>query len=1065
MSNQEPNNKFLAFFQTGKFPKVTRVSLDIAWNVLLFFLIIGIATAFFVGGLGFGYFASLVEDVDVSEASEMQQMINSYAETSEVYFANEQYLGEIRGNIHREEITTDQVSENFIDAVISTEDANFYEHEGIVPKAIMRALYQQFAGTPTQTGGSTLTQQLVKNQILSNEVSFERKAEEIFISLRLEEFMEKEDILEAYLNVVPFGRDSSGRNIAGIQAAAQGIFDVDASELNIAQSAYIAGLPQNPYTYTPYAVGGSIKPEEQLEPGLDRMESVLERMEDAGTITEQQYEDALNYDIVANLTTKKESIRDDYPYIADEVQMRARDIIAEQLAEEQGELEEYRNVDATQQHYQDLALNELRHSGLKIHTTINKDIYDEMQRVKNEYQYYGPTISARVENPETGEVTTQEIPVEAGALMMDNNTGAIISFVGGRDFDRRQVNHATYNKRPPGSTMKPLFGYSVGMELGIIQPGSPLLDVRFEHYSSSGVWSPSNYITGQEKGLVDARSALADSDNIPASRLMIDIIQQDGNPVRFLEKMGIDGGSNVPANVLGGSPYLTVEENVSAFSTFANQGQNIEPYMIETIEDREGNVIYEHESTTEDVFSPQTAYLTIDMMRDVINGGTATYLNSALNSPGVDWSGKTGTSGDFEDAWFVGTNPNVTMGTWLGYYNHDDVVNRSQLNLNNCPSCSLSYSQRNLEFWSQLVNAAEQVDPELVAPGERFSSPGGIVSRSFCGLTGDVSNEMCSELGLVKTDLFNIDHAPSSSDADIFTESRYAEIDGDRYPAVDATPEEFTGEGFTMENDFIDELGWGTTYRAGSGWSNPVDMNDIIDGDNIPDLISVEDELSDEGTPNAPANVTLNGDTLSWSGASGQVVGYRILRAADQDSSFTTVGSTTETEFALPSNDSVYAVIAVSLYGHESEPSESVVYGTIEEEEEDSEGNDGSENDSSDNSDSNEDGDGDGSTGDDSNSSGDGSTDDGSSNDDSGSSDDDSNSSGDGSNNDGSGSSDDGSNSPDDGSNSSGDGTDGSSGSDSGSTDGGSNDDSNSTDDGSSSTDDGSSNNDSNSTN
>ncbi|WP_411953666.1 transglycosylase domain-containing protein [Alkalibacillus sp. S2W] len=1030
MSNQKSDNKFLSFFQKGKFPKYTRVSLDIAWNVLLFFIIIGVTVAFFIGGLGFGYLASLVEDVEVSEASEMTEMVHNYEETSEVFFADEKYLGEIRGNIHREQISSDQVSQTFIDAVIATEDENFYEHEGIVPKAIMRALYQQFAGTPTQTGGSTLTQQLVKNQILSNEVSFERKAEEIFISLRLEQFIDKENILEAYLNVVPFGRDSTGRNIAGIQAAAQGIFDVNAEELNIPQAAYIAGLPQNPYVYTPYANGGELKPEDQLQPGLNRMESVLERMHDAGKISDQEYEEALNYDIVSDFTQKTESIRDDYPFIADEVQRRARDVLAEQLAEEQGELEEYNNVDSTRQHYRDLAMNELRHSGLKVHTTIKKDIYDEWQVRKNKFDNYGRTKTVQVENPDTGEITQKEIPVEAGAMMIENSSGAILSFVGGRDFDRRQVNNATYNIRPPGSTMKPLFGYAVGMELGIIQPGSPLLNVKFDYYPGEP-WSPSNYISYDTGGFVSAREALRDSDNIPASRLMIDIIEEDGNPKRFLDKMGIDGGQNVPSNVLGPSPPMTIEENVSAYTTFANQGNHKSPYMVERIEDDEGNIIYEHESESEEVFSPQTAYLTIDMMRDVVNNGTAASLNYTLNNPGVDWAGKTGTSGDYKDAWFVGTNPNVTVGTWMGYYNHDEAVNPSALELNHD-----QYSRRNLQFWSELVNSSAEINSDLVTPSESFSSPGGIVSRSYCGLTGNAPSDMCAELGLVETDLFNTDYAPSSSDNDIFSTSDYVEIDGDRYPAVDATPSEFTEEGFTMENDFIDEFGWGTTYRVGSGWSDPVDMDQIIEDGDIPDLVNVEDELDDEGAPSAPSNVSISGGTLNWSGADGQVVGYRVYRAADEDSSFSEIGNTTSTEISLPSSDSVYAVRAVSLYGHESNLSESVIYGSLEEEEEESEES-GSEGDSGsgDNNDSSE-GSDDGSSG-----GSDGGSDDGSTDGSDGGSDDGSNGgsgggSDDGSNGGSGGGSDDGSSGgsgggSDDGST---DGSDG--GSDDGSTDG-----------------------------
>ena len=139
-----------------------------------------------------------------------------------------------------------------IDAVYATEDEYFEQHEGIVPKAIFRGLFQDVTNSDSQTGGSTLTQQLIKNQILTNEVSYERKAKEILLAMRLEHFMDKDEILEAYLNIIPYGRNSNGQNIAGIETAADGIFDVKANDLNLPQAAFIAGLPQAPFAYTPF---------------------------------------------------------------------------------------------------------------------------------------------------------------------------------------------------------------------------------------------------------------------------------------------------------------------------------------------------------------------------------------------------------------------------------------------------------------------------------------------------------------------------------------------------------------------------------------------------------------------------------------------------------------------------------------------------------------------------------------------------------------------------------------------------------------------------------------------
>src|SRR5690606_6511838 len=220
--------------------------------------------------------------------------IYNYEEISTLYFANNVYLGKLRSDLEREEVKLEDVSQYLIDAVIAVEDENFYDHNGVVPKAILRALFQEITNAETQTGGSTLTQQLVKNQILSSEVSFERKAKEILLALRLEKFFEKDEILEAYLNVATFGRNSSGRNIAGVQSAAKGIFGVSAKELNLPQAAFIAGLPQSPFRYTPFTNQGTRK--ENIDYGLNRMKTVLQRMFENGKITKDQYEEALAYD-------------------------------------------------------------------------------------------------------------------------------------------------------------------------------------------------------------------------------------------------------------------------------------------------------------------------------------------------------------------------------------------------------------------------------------------------------------------------------------------------------------------------------------------------------------------------------------------------------------------------------------------------------------------------------------------------------------------------------------------------------------------------------------------------
>ncbi len=363
----------------------SRISYHILWNILLFFITIGIVGGFFVAGLGAGYFASLVDEQEIQTEEQMASAIYNYEETSELYFADNVFLSEVSSELLRDEVSLDKVNEHVRNAVIATEDEYFDTHNGIVPKAIMRAVFQEVTNSATKTGGSTLTQQVIKNQILTNEVSFERKAKEMLLAMRLEQFFEKDEILEVYLNIVPFGRNSSGQNIAGVQTAAEGIFGVTAEELNLPQAAFIAGLPQSPSYYTPFENGGGVKEEGGLEPGLDRMKSVLSRMQEAEYITEDEYQEALEYDIVSDFKPAEDSVLEKYPFLMQELKDRSIDILVEVLAEQDGySKEELAASDILEEEYRIRANRELGSNGYRIHSTIDKELYDVFQKVAKE---------------------------------------------------------------------------------------------------------------------------------------------------------------------------------------------------------------------------------------------------------------------------------------------------------------------------------------------------------------------------------------------------------------------------------------------------------------------------------------------------------------------------------------------------------------------------------------------------------------------------------------------------------------------------------------------------------
>jgi len=899
----------------NKHAKKIRITYGVTWNLILLFLIFGLIGISFAGGVGAGYFAALVKDEPIRSYEEMEQKIYDYSESTEVYFANNVYLGKMRSDIVREEIELENVSEHLINAIIATEDEYFYEHNGVVPKAIMRAIFQEFTNSSVRTGGSTLTQQLIKNQILSSEVSFERKAKEILLAMRLEKFFKKEEILEAYMNVATFGRNSSGRNIAGVQAAAQGIFGVDAKDLTLPQAAFIAGLPQSPFGYTPFTNIGTVK--ENIEPGINRMKTVLSRMYDAGYITKEEYEEALKFDLRANLTDKIPSTIDTYPYLTFEVEKRARDILMKILAEKDGYTEEdLAKDDDLYNKYYFKADQSLRYDGYVIHTTIDKEIYDQFQKVVKEYQYYGNDKPEKTTDPETGETVTIMEPVEVGAVLIENKTGKIISFVGGRDYNREQTNHATDAKRPNGSTMKPILVYAPAMELGIVQPGTVVADMPF----SIGRYSPKNYGGGYH-GLVSIREALKKSYNIPAVKTYAKAISQ--NPITYLEKMGftslVQEDYGALSLALGGMTYgVTVEENVNAYATFANGGEFVDAYLIEKIETKDGKTIYEHEPVKRQVFSPQTAYLTIDMMRDVIRSGTATSLNSYLRFRS-DWAGKTGTGQDYKDAWFVATNPNVSFGTWIGY----DTPKRLEIRYK-----GLSYSQRNLLLWAKLMNAAYEVRPELIDPNQTFKAPGGIVSRSYCTISGKLPSDLCKEAGLVATDIFNAKFVPNEVD-DSLTYGKFVYIKEEAYQVPETAPSEFVQEGPMLKEEALKELGVQDASQL---------MKILKDNEKLKDLIVTQDKkIEDNGSnPSTVSGVKVSGNKLTWNAnKDNDVIGYRVYRANNFSNNFQKIKSVPANEvlsIAIDSSVSAYYVVAVDVAGKESAPSSIVKVGDYLEE-------------------------------------------------------------------------------------------------------------------------------------
>ncbi|WP_239724642.1 MULTISPECIES: transglycosylase domain-containing protein [unclassified Mammaliicoccus] len=712
----------------------------------LFFIILFISCLLLALGLGIGggYFAGLVKDEKVMSKKEMKEQLYSMTESTSVYFGSGESLGRLKSDVQRDVIKGNEISDNVKNALIATEDEEFYQHNGIVPKAFLRASVQEVLGSSNSSGGSTLTQQLVKNQLLTNETSFERKAKEMLLSMNVEKNLSKDEIIDSYLNVVSFGRNSNGSNIAGIESAAQGVFGKSAKNLNVAQSAYLAGLPQNPYTYTPFLPNGDLKDDKSLEFGINRQHYVLKRMYQEEKISKKEYDEALKFDIKKSFVDKVEEPNQKYPFLTEEVEDRTIDILKYHLAKKDNiSKKELDQTPVLMTKYTEKANKAMRTEGYRVDTTIEKDMYDTLQDVKNNSNSYSWDREASYTNAE-GKKATKDFQHEVGALLKENGSGKILAFVGGRDYEKSQINHATKAKRSPGSTMKPLLTYAPAFEHGLITPNTALLDKKFDING----YSPDNY-DRREFGPVTVDYALRNSLNLSTLRLYSNV--QDYKPWENLNKMGM----NVPENVQDGlaltlgTADFTLGQDVDGFSTLANKGEYNDSYMIESIKTRDGEVVYQHKKDPKRIFSESTTYLTTDILKGVLDDGSGYQIKDSYDGT---WAAKTGTSESGKDSLLVGYTPKVTLGIWMGY---DQPITFDE------------DSHYQIFMWRDMVNALSNTDREKLGYDSDFEKPSTVSEKTICQYTNSTGN--CSK-GESKASTLISDKV-DTSEKDIYSES------------------------------------------------------------------------------------------------------------------------------------------------------------------------------------------------------------------------------------------------------------------------------------------------------
>jgi penicillin-binding protein 1A len=567
---------------------------------------------------------------------------------------------------NRSQISTlDSVPTAFIQALLATEDTRFFEHWGVDLRAVVRVVLVNASHfTLSGPGGSTLTQQLARKLYLSNEVSIVRKLREWITAVQIERRYTKNEILLMYINIAPFGRGAYG-----LQAAAQEFFTKTPMKLTVSECAFLVGALKNPTRYDP---------RRNYQFAVTRRNTVLGRMLDEEYLNDGEFARWRADSIVTRTRVRSAGIA---PHFIEYVRQLLRE-----KAEKYGfnlyrdGLTVYTTLDSRMQAHANQAVTEhletfqrtfsarwswdsphnraLRGGALNIAVRATP----EYQAARTEMERESVMARYAMNRAFLDSVQKALTRIQVGFVAIDPKTGEIRAMVGNSEMRFRYgLNHCTQIERQPGSTFKP-FIYTVAIDNGY-SPAYQLPNDPISISDGSGRrWSPKNF-GGETGGMYTLRRGLANSVNLIAIRAMLEIAPPD-EVVRYAHRMGI--GSNLrpyPSLAIGTSEVVPMDI-VSAYGAFANEGLHAKPFAIARIVDRDGRVIENNSGEIREVLSKETAYIMTTMLRSVITGGTGASTRQYFAGPA---GGKTGTTQDYADAWFIGFTPNLVAGVWTGF--------------------------------------------------------------------------------------------------------------------------------------------------------------------------------------------------------------------------------------------------------------------------------------------------------------------------------------------------------------------------------------------------------------
>ncbi len=599
-------------------------------------------------------------------------------------------------------VSLEDVPQSLRQAVLSVEDWRFYEHWGIDLWGLARAVVANLRHGWGSQGASTLTQQLARNLILkSHEQTLTRKLKEAMLTLRLERTYTKDEILRMYLNEIYFGEGAYG-----IEAAARTYFSKSVRDLNLIESVTLAGVPKNPTNYSP-----SRNPERALR----RRNLVLRTMHDHALLDDAAFDSLTALALMTRPGTGGDQLG---AYFIEEVRKHLESAYGDTLLYE-GELRVYTHID------------------LKLQASMERALETRLHEIESAYTL--PFERDRSDSLGPGETPRY---LQGAALALDPRSGAILGMVGGRSFQDSRFNRAVQARRQPGSCFKP-FVYTAAIQAhktpaDIILDTPLVIDIGY----GLGLWKPQNY----EKtfnGPVSMRYALAKSLNIPAIKVQEEV--GTDKVIAVAQRMGIQSKLEAVKSLALGTCEVTLLELVSAYGTLANGGIASRPWLIERVEDRNGKILEQSQSQHAEALDPQTAYVVTHMLQSVIDWGTGHNARD-LYGVGVAVAGKTGTTDDTADGWFVGFTPELAVGVWTGYDERKAI--------------GLTGSSIGLPPWSDIMR-----EYYLSRPGPAFPVPDGILSESICTESGKRATPQCPR---VQSEIF-LASAPPAGECDLHT--------------------------------------------------------------------------------------------------------------------------------------------------------------------------------------------------------------------------------------------------------------------------------------------------------